>query len=388
MGRPSKKLHELIPVRKGTKAVVNYRGKSVYLGPWDIDRDEPTPAATQRLAELVTHWRADPGAVERTKPKDLLLVELWERWRRSPAGKGYGLKAARMAEIRLFGDAENPGGWLYHRASQFGSAELRAWQDHLCELTRPDGEKLYAQAVIMKAVGVVRQCFSWAVIERLVPWEQYRELELVPPPAPGQARPDGKRKGVSKEDVWAMLPYLSKTLQGFVQLMWYTCARPSELYSIRVGEVRKSGKVLSASGVVLDLAKLGVWCAVKEEHKTDDGGYDRVIFFGPKSQKILKPILATRGPEELVFRSDLESVMGKGHYSHVALIVTINRAVERHGLRRWVPYQIRHAVFRLVQARWGRDAARVFGGHQVGGVTERYAGADLHAAAKVAKSWG
>lgn len=55
---------------------------------------------------------------------------------------------------------------------------------------------------------------------------------------------------------------------------------------------------------------------------------------------------------------------------------------------KWTPYAVRHSAGVLVQQRFGRDAARVFLGHQVGGVTERYAGGDLERAAEVARAWG
>lgn len=156
---------------------------------------------------------------------------------------------------------------------------------------------------------------------------------------------------------------------------------------------------------------------MKEEHKTGEaaGGYDRVIFFGPRARKVLAPVLAARQPGEYLFRPAdgrewdlarkraLRTAGGGGsrkavkgaagdrrpgeRYDYHALTTAVRRACEAVGVR-WSPYEVRHAAGVLVQQRFGREAARAFLGHQVGGVSERYCGNDLTAAAKVAKAWG
>ena len=96
MPRPRLRPHELVPIRKGNKAVVNYGGRSgVYLGPWDEVEDRPSAAATARLRELVALWTADPaagGRADRGQP----LATLWRLWRESPEAAGrYAEQAAR-----------------------------------------------------------------------------------------------------------------------------------------------------------------------------------------------------------------------------------------------------------------------------------------------------
>lgn len=390
MGRPSKKLHELVPIRKGTKAVVNYGGRSgVYLGPWDAEKDEPSAEAVRRLAELVARWRL--GGVAGPRAGGLTVLGLWRRWRESPEGRTRDAATAGRLSRFLFGTAAAPGPHASTPATAFGSPELREWQAGLCAATNAGGGKRLARETVRKVVRMLRACFAWGVLERIVTHDQYRELELVPGPADGQAKPDGRRKGVAWEAVAAVLPRLSRPMAAYIRLLWYTCARPGELRFLRCGEVRTGGKLLAASGVVLDLKKLGVWAAVKEEHKTDGGGYDRIIFFGPKSQRVLRPLLRGRPAGAAILRPR-DAGAGAGHggerYSETAVLEAVKRACRRLGVPRWTPYQIRHSAFRLVQQRFGRDAARVFGGHKVGGVTERYAGSDLNAAAKVAAKWG
>jgi integrase len=408
MPRPRLKPHELVPVRKGNKAIVNYGGRSgIYLGPWDEIEDRPSPAAVERLRELVALWTADPAAGA-TRPAGLSLAELWRLWRESPEAAGrYAEQAARAARF-LFGTAAAPGPFRETEAADFGGEQVRTFQRALCAagLSRDS---------VTKTVGCVRKCLAWGLVGRHVGYDQYRAAELVPPPAKGQVKEATARRAADWEDVAAVLPRLSPPLAAVVRLLWHTGARPTELLTLRAGDVRRGGVVRAVSGVRIDLGRLKVWAAVKGEHKTDDGGYDRVIFFGPKARKVLAPILAARTPGEYLFRPadgrewDLarkrtrrtpggggskKAVKGGAaerapgeRYDYHALTTAVRRACEAVGVR-WTAYEVRHAAGVLVQQRFGREAARAFLGHQVGGVTERYAGRDLEAAAKVARAWG
>ncbi len=408
MPRPRLKPHELVPIRKGNKAVVNYgRRSGIYLGPWDTEADRPSDLATARLRELVTLWTADPAAAV-GRPATLTLAGLWRQWRESPEADGrYEEQAARAARY-LFGTADRPGPFRETAATGFGGEQLRSFQRALCAagLSRDS---------VTKTVGVIRRCLAWGLVGRLIGYEQYREVELVPPPARGAVKEPVKRRAAEWDDVEVVLPRLSPPLAAVVRLLWHTGARPSELLGLRAGDVRRGGVVRAASGVRLDLKKLGVWAAVKEEHKTDAGGYDRVIFFGPRARKVLAPILAEREAGEYLFRPAdgrawdlarkraLRTEGGGGSrkpvkggagkrtpgeaYDYHALTVAVKRACKAAGVK-WTPYEVRHSAGVLVQQRFGREAARVFLGHQVGGVSERYAGADLERAAEVAAKWG
>lgn len=409
MARPAKKLHEIVPYRKKNSAVVNWRGRPYHLGPWDATRGEPSEAAAKRLAELVALWRGDPDAGAGGLPGDTMLAELWQRWRASPEAEGRLTEQAARAERFLFGTAAEPGPYCHHRATAFRGEELRAFQRALVSagLSRDS---------VTKTVRCVRECFAWGLIGRHVGYDQFRELELVPAPPAGKVKEAVKRRGVLWETAELAVGRLSPPLAACCRLLWLTGARPGELLSIRAGEVLTGGSLHAVSGVVLDLTRLGVWGVVRRTHKTDGTEYDRVIFFGPQAQRLLAPILAERRADEHLFRPadgrewDLARKRagrkpgGYGTYkkrkggkakrrpglvygSH-ALTTAVRRACEAGGGPAWTPYQLRHQVSVLVQQRFGRDAARVFLGHQVGGVTERYAGGDLERAAEVARAWG
>ena len=180
--------------------------------------------------------------------------------------------------------------------------------------------------------------------------------------------------------------------------------------------VSGGGKLHAVSGVVLNLDELGVWAAVRAEHKTEEAGYDRVLFFGPKACEVLRPLIdgqpatatvfrPTDGREQWVAkmtarwqpggagsRKKRKGAKGKrrpgGIYHRTVLLNRLDAACRAAGVPKFTPYQIRHQVAKAVQQRWQRDAARVFLGHKVGGATEGYAGTDLTAAARVALAWG
>jgi integrase len=248
---------------------------------------------------------------------------------------------------------------------------------------------------------------------------QVAALTLVKPAPRGTVKESTKRRGVQRKTADAILPFLSPPVRSIVELMWTTCARPDELCRLRVRDIARGGSILMESAIELDIDSLGVWAAVLSEHKTDDpeSEFDRVIFFGPKSQAILRGIIDDgRGEADYLFRpADGRAAFiegqrakrkpgGYGSYKKVkgeaakrkpreaydsqTVRNSVIRACERAKVPIFTPYQIRHSVFKLTQARYGRDTARAFGGHRVGGATENYAGFDLTAAAKVARETG
>lgn len=163
-----------------------------------------------------------------------------------------------------------------------------------------------------------------------------------------------------------------------------------------------SGEILPPSGMPFNLDKYKVWAAVLDSHKTMDKGFDRVLFFGPRSQAILTTLINGRTPRESIFRPVEGRIWGVGPgsakatgkraatdvYQYTALTHAIAKGCKRANIPPFSPYQIRHASFKNVQSKYGRDAARAYGGHKVGGATEDYAGVDLSTAARIASEWG
>jgi integrase len=402
MGRAPRKLHELKPVERRGTAAVYYRQKWITLGKWDAKRGEPSPEAAAKLDSLRALWRVDPeyGA---DKVSDLRLAELWVAWLESPERPRTSADNRRRVSRYLFGTADEPGPYLEATVNGFGARELQNWQACLCGLTDENGRARLSRETIARAVKLVVGCYAWGVVRGSVDHLHAASLSLVAPPARGAVRENGKRKPVARSAVEVVLPALSPPLRAASELIWLTCSRPSEVLGLRAGDIQRGGQVLTPGGVVLDLDALGVWCAILGEHKTDDTDFERVVFFGPRSRAILSPFLDGCPSTSAIFRpadgvahglrKSGASPKARGqavnefYHSH-ALERAVRRACKRLGVPHWSPYQLRHSAFRLVQAEFGRDAARVFGGHKVGGATENYAGADLKTAAKVAAAMG
>lgn len=419
MPPPRRKLHELKPVNRGGKAYVYRMRKWVHLGKWDTVKDEPTAEAAAKLDRYRALWRVDPVASPTDDDDNPFLVQLWRDWRTSGTAPPGMLADIQRAERYLFGTEDAPAMHAFTRVEEFGAAELLAWQRHLCELTDPvkgGGTRLrLVRSTISQMIKPLRLCYAWGVIVGRVDQLHAAALTLVPPPAAGTVKEKKRRPGVTRAAVDAAIPHLSPPLRAAVELLWLTCARPSEILSLRAGEIIRGGTILTASAVSLDLPP-GVWAVVKAEHKTDGTEFDRVIFFGPLAQAILAPMIEGLAAEEFIFRpadgkaarKELEKAKRKpGNYGTYkprkgaegerqpgemydsnVLRKAVKRACQKAKVTVWLPYSLRHSTFKRVQQQFGRDAARVYGGHKVGGATEIYAGADLATAARVALAMG
>lgn len=390
MPRRERDPHQLtLRMNKG-RAVVWYRGRSWDFGRWGDGG--PTPEALAAFQRQVAAWARGHGA--EVVPSLGLLVEVWAEWVRSGAAGDDPNGLRRTCEGLLFGTPRSPGRHASTPVARFGTPELAAFQDRLCREADGDDDgvrdrRRFGRDAVARFVGYVRRCYRWAAQRGLATAEQCYALSLVDPPPPGAVREPKKRRGVLWQTVAAVLPHLTPPVRAAAELLWLSCARPSELLTLRAGDVKTSGVILPVGGVPLDLDKLGVWAAVKEEWKEDDGDYDRVLFFGPQARRVLAPLM-DRPPETHLFRPAEAVRRGKPGecYTHGPLTRALRRACRRAGVPEFTAYQLRHACFKRVQAEYGRDAARVYGGHTVGGATEGYAGKDLHTAAKVAKEMG
>lgn len=409
MGRRAKQPHEIIPTEHKGQARVCYLGRWYYLGPWDARANAPSAEAMSHLARLRLVWRDDPGA--KGVHEDAPLAVLWADWRESPEGRERYVETSGRVERYLFGSGDAPGPYRYVLTSEFRGRDMCAVQ-----LAMSDGG--LSKRTIRAAMACLRALTEWAKLRQRIRVDHAAELSAVELPPKGIGKRAVRRKGVAREAVKPALEFLSPPLRAVVELLWWTGARPSELLTLRGGDVRRAGKVEAMSGLVLDLDKLGVWAAVKREHKTDDasGGYDRVIFFGPNARRIIEPFLdaadgvplfrpavgrewdlarkrATRKPGNYGTYKKRKGDAAKRKPSEVyrshALTVATKRACDRvkDGVA-WLPYDLRRACGVRVQSVYQGNGARVFLGHKVGGVTERYSGADLTLAAKIAAEMG
>ena len=407
MAGKSRPLHELIPICRNSKAYV-YRTKWHYLGKWE--GDSPSAEAVERLAQLKALWEFDPGAKAKVS-NAVLLISLWRAWEASPEcpTKNSRDDFARV-ERYLFGDDKFKGPHKETHLKDFGARELRAWQTCLCGLRTPQGNLLLSRHTISQCIKYVRKCFAWGVIEGKVDQLHAASLLLVEPPAKGKVKEKQKRQSVSRAISDKMALHLSPPLRTAIELLWLTTARPSEVLGLQVEDIKRNGSILLRSGASLDLVKEKVWAAILDKHKTADKGFERVLFFGPRSQAVLSPYLNRNGylfkPSEgrsfqLAELARILTTTGKGSkktkkgkdgkrqpgefYCSHALAKAVSNACMRANVPHFAPYSIRHSAGAAVRDTYGKDAAIVFMGHKPRDVTDGYVGSDLKLAARVAR---
>ena len=221
---------------------------------------------------------------------------------------------------------------------------------------------------------------------------------------------------VERDVVWATLPFLSPTVSGIVELLWWTGARPGELLGLCPGDIDKSDP--------------DCWSAPLKSHKTAKKGRARQLLFGREAREVLRrflnrvprlppdqPIFSPRrAMEELGVRrrGNRKTPMWPSHvarqerehaereaqefgnrYTSDVLRKAVLRGIERASERRageglpplphWTPYMLRHAAATRIRSSHGLEAVRVVLGHATKEMSLHYAEGDLEEARRVVR---
>lgn len=263
----------------------------------------------------------------------------------------------------------------------------------------------FNRSIVNKNTRYITAAFKWAVGEELIPARVYDALSCLEPIKRGEVPTLRESKivsGVADAIVDATLPELPTPIRGLVETMRLTGARCGELTGLRPIDIDTTGKV---------------WRAQLAEHKTAHHGKERVLWFGPQSQEILKPFL-NRDVSAPLF-SPAESMAELRHkrrqnrttpescgnspgtnrkdhpqrqpglrYDTVAVRQAIARACKRafpapaehtmtpaeldrwHKEHRWTPHQLRHAAATRIRKAAGLEAAAVVLGHSSAVLTD------------------
>lgn len=391
MARPAKRPHELRLRNRQGKAVCSYQDVEYRFGKWDLKLDAPTPEAVSAFQRQVGLWTINPNASAVNKDSPTLF-SMWNEWLRSPQAPRVADHILDMCVSQLFGSIAEPKSHRGTLIASFTSADLLAWQTQLCETRNDRNELRYGRATVAKLVALVRRCFDWGVTVGKVSADQYAGIERVKPPARGQVKEPVRRQSVSFDVVEATVKRIDSAVADLLLCMWWTGARPGELCVIDVGMVRQGGVIRSQlkADVSVDLDQYGVWAVnLGDKHKTAHHGKERVIFFGPRAQEVIRPLLAKDRDRPL-----FETETGKPYTAPRVYTCTV-KAAKRAGMGEWFPYQIDHSFLSRVMVAFSTEiagtglmAARAARGHSLRGVTEIYTGGDWITAAKVAQRCG
>ncbi len=189
----------------------------------------------------------------------------------------YVVDGQPTAEVDCFNSAMRPVRELFAMlpARDFGPLHLKAVQAKYVESG-------WSRGFGNKSMNRIRHIWKWAVGNGLVPVPTWQALTAVPPLKAGHtAAPDHKRReAVSDDTIEAVRPYLAQHHRDLFDLLRATGARPSELLGLTMADIDTSGEI---------------WIADVEKHKNANHGLSRKLFFGPRSQLILRRC-PTTGP--------------------------------------------------------------------------------------------
>lgn len=162
-------------------------------------------------------------------------------------------------------------------------------------------------------VAALKACFHWATETGVIPVNPIAKLEK---PA-GESR--GAKALISLKDHQALLAKASKPLKALLQLLWETGARPSELASLRIGDVDFAQRI-----------------AIIKDHKNAHQGKPRTLFLTDKAVGLL---LEASGERETGFI--LRTIHGN-RWAKNAISTAVNRVSRQAGAKA-TAYGYRHS---------------------------------------------
>lgn len=365
---------------------VEIDGRRIYLGRHDL------PESRQKYHQTIQEWIAN-GYRLPVAPEEVSVMELcaayWNHAKihyRKPDGSPTSEQANVRRAIRELKD-------LYGttRVGKFGPLKLKAVRNRFIEAG-------LCRRTVNRHVDTIRRVFRWGVSEAMVPVEVLTALETVDGLRAGrsEAKETEAIRPVPESHVQAVKPHVSRQVWALIELQLLTGARGGELIKLKPMDFDTSGPV---------------WTVTLDDHKTSYRGRERVIYFGPKAQAIVRTFMERGAITDYLFspheaeherhaqcpthrRPDQESsprktkrVVGE-HYSPASYRRAIERACNEASVPTWTPHRLRHSAGTRFRKEYGLEAAQLLLGHARADVTQIYAEADHTKAIQVVKEIG
>lgn len=371
---PSYRLH-----KPSGQARVIIDGRHVYLGPYGSDESK---AEYERVVrKLLTDRAAAELEAKVQVSTDLTVAELVAAY--LEFARGYYVKHGRQTpEYDHIRSAVDP---VVRRhgdelVTAFGPLKLKAIRQWWID----EG---HVRVQINKRVGRIRRMIAWGVEEELVPPNVLVALRAIKGLRAGRsaAAEPKKVRPVPDADVDAVRPHVAPQVWAMIELQRLAGMRPNEVCVMRTGDITMSG---------------GVWEYRPIEHKMEHAERDRVVYFGPRAQQVLKPWLRTNleeflfSPREVMAARYAERRARRktpvqpsqrdrskprparkpaDRYIEASYYRAIARACLKAGVPHWSPNQLRHSAATRVRRELGLEAAQVVLGHAAADVTQIYA---------------
>ncbi len=368
------------------RGFVELNGKRMYLGRYD------STESRQRYDRLIAEWLAN-GRRLPVDPRRITVVELVDRfWQhaktyyRRPDGTAtsslHNYRAALRPLKRLYGSTP---------AVEFGPRALKTVRQSMIDAG-------WTRGVVNQTSHRVRAVFRWGVSEQLIPSDTHAALTTVAPLRRGRsdARESDPVKPVPQAHIDAVRPHVGRQVSALIELQLHTGARAGELVLLRPIDFDTSGKV---------------WTAIIAEHKTAHHGRERVIYFGPQAQSIIRHFIAGRPIDAYLF-SPREAEVERAarapthrrpgqrqtcrqtdrrlgdRYTTDSYRRAITRACGAAGVDQWSPGRLRHNSATAIRRRFGIEAAQLLLGHAEIATTQIYAEVNHAKALEVAAKVG
>ncbi len=387
---PSRKIPAYRHQKARNLAVVRIDGKDVYLGEYD------SPESKTKYERLISEWLRGHHQTPEIGT-DITVCELMAAYLTFASGyyvkhekptREFGCISEALREVRKLHETTLIG--------DFGPRALKTVQAAMVELG-------WCRKYINKQVGRIVRMVKWGVSEELVAASIHQGLSTVSGLRRGRTEaPDHKLVApVSDEDIEATLTHLPPLVADMVRLQRLSGARPGEIVALRPMDIDRSGDI---------------WAYRPYSHKTEHHDRHRVVFFGPKSQELLKSYLnreatafcfSPREGEQLRREESHRQRKTPHHhgnrpkphkqngrrrpaesYTTDSYRRSIHRVCLKFGIKKWSPNQIRHTAGTEVRKKYGLEAAQTVLGHASAAVTQIYAERDMALAASIARELG
>lgn len=375
------------PHQSGQARIV-IRGNTYYLGKFE------SALSYIRYAELrqIEEKKAVPPTVTKARTVSDVIAAF------------HDLELARYSEHEQndFRLSLRPVAELYglNRIDTFGPLELRRVRQHMSESVK-------ARKTINQRIGRIVRVWRWAVSHKLISSELWQDLNAVPPISPGS---EAENMGVvdyeevppvPEDDLHKTIAECHDVLKAMIWTQLLTAARPGEVCQIRYQDIHTEGTIEIARGVTISLGN--VWAVLYRarryvrgkrtgdpqlidngSHKTAHRDHNRVILIGPRCKAVLEPFIQTREPSECLFSPrdawllthDGKMKGGKrqpsSQYTTHAYGHAILKAINRAGVPRWSPHQLRHNAATRLNDEFGPEIARIILGHRSLAATRTY----------------
>ena len=394
--------------------VVRIAGRDHYLG------DFNSPESWEKYHRLIAEWLASArqapdapsSATAEASPAsekpDLTISQVIHAYRQF-AATYYTKNGQPTKELTEMKFAARPVRKLYGNtlAKDFGPLALKSVRTHMVK------EEDLSRGVVNNRINRIKRIFKWAVSEELIPTSIYEALRTVDGLKFGRtdARETEPVKPVAWENVDPVLKCSSPLVRIMVLVQWHTGMRPCEVVMMRKCDIEFNDDV---------------WIYEPADHKNRWRGHTRSIVLGPKSQRLLKPLIEDCDTNEEYLFSPRKSEYERNkerrrnrktpmtpsqskrnakkspkrekrtHYDvdsyRRAIKYAIRKANKTRGaaekIPEWYPLQLRHSRATEIRRQFGLEAAQVMLGHKRADVTEVYAERNLEQAVSIAKQIG